>query len=1035
MTTRKSGLLGLALAVGILSACEGKTEVIVPPPDTTPEITVNVQPNPVNLVLGGTPNTQQMTATVSGAANTVTWSIAGTAATINATGLVTAAAVGQAVVTATSTVNPNIRGSATVNVTQAAAQQPPSIVISTVTQGGTLFPVVTSNVMGQIDVVAVMDIPAGQAVDSVTFTLQTPTGTNIPVTNCTQRFTATGSVDLSTNSAAPVEVVCSINTAQVAVDTLGVPSFLNGNYVVRATIHRPGGLAAVAATSQQLTFNNPNFVRIFSNRTGQRGNSTLTSMFSRGCAVAGTNPGPGNLAPGTQWCGGDLQMRFVPTIFTTSADRPNTYTVTLTTSGLGSNGTTTCTTLSAVPPLNTRIGTPNCPSSQIVKSSSPGPTVGGQVVDTLTIFSTSSTTATTATNDITAVEDIISNIMVTSANTTSGLGGPVCVNPDPGTNPLVFGGGGTGPAVPNCGTGAAPVGPPAPTQTTAPSAANFWFLVNPMRIDNLAPRVVSFDITPAALGCTQAACFINGNFTFAERNSTTAVPGNLTGFYASVDYGVDSQTTTFDIGPQAGFPTGATLGATSGASHPETTSPSLVLRANVTDVLQNARSVFAAPNPFVPVTTAAAAQLVGIDRTPPVITGVTASTLNCSTVANAAPCNSTDNDEVVNVITVTFADSATAPQGGPSGFGTTPLIVTLDSIYNATGGSPYTAVVTCPSVTAGVNGCDVTLPETTTPTNAGYQRLVFNVRDAANPGTGAANASASREFIHLDDENPPSVAGITAPSTISGTAPVTFTADATDNVELGDVLASNSYTSFAGTYWAHFPRQTIGTYGISPLDFSRTAATGNPLSVTMNPFIVSLEATTALGAPTGAPGVATAINFVVRDVAGVQLDVFCPLPAAGDGAVAEVPPVANRSNCIQRENNNIAPNIAAGGFVPSSFTAIAPGIISFLQNPAPVRNADGTVTLTAEARGPQGTFANPFPNGVNFYKFDNGLGRWVIVASDATGTAVDDDIQLVRRWIFSVTVPGATLPPGTVVQAIGINAGRGLVNGVNNTVP
>jgi hypothetical protein len=1032
MTTRKSGLLGLALAVGILSACEGKTEVIVPPPDTTPEITVNVQPNPVNLVLGGTPNTQQMTATVSGAANTVTWSIAGTAATINATGLVTAAAVGQAVVTATSTVNPNIRGSATVNVTAGAGATPPSIVISTVTQGGTLFPVVTSNVMGQIDVVAVMDIPAGQAVDSVTFTLQTPTGTNIPVTNCTQRFTATGSVDLSTNSAAPVEVVCSINTAQVAVDTLGVPSFLNGNYVVRATIHRPGGLAAVAATSQQLTFNNPNFVRIFSNRTGQRGNSTLASMFSRGCAVAGTSPGPGNIAPGTQWCGGDLQMRFVPTIFTTSVDRPNTYTVNLTTSGVGSNGTTTCTTLSAVPPLNTRIGTPNCPSSVISKSSSPGPTVGGQVVDTLTIFSTSSTTATSATNDITAVEDVISQITVTSANTTSGLGGPVCVNPDPGTNPLIFGGGGTGPARPNCGTGVVPGA--APALTTAPSAANFWFLANPMRVDNLAPRVVSFDITPAALGCVQTACFINGNFTFAERNSTTAVAGQLTGFYATVDYGVDSQTTTFDIGPQAGFPTGATLNATSGASHPETTSPSLVLRANVTDVLQNARSVFAGPSFFAPVTTAAAAQLVGIDRTPPVITGVTASTLVCSTVANAAPCNSTDNDEVTNVITVTFADSASGTQGGPSGFPNTPLVVTVDTIINATGGSPYTAVVTCPSATAGVNGCDVVLPETTTPTNAGYQRLVFNVRDAANPGTGAANASASREFVHLDDENPPAVAGVTAPSTISGAAPVTFTADATDNVELGDVLASNSYTNFAGTYWAHLPRQTIGTYGISPLDFSRTAATGNALSVTMNPFIFSLEATTAAGLPTGTPGVATAINFVVRDVAGVQLNVFCPLPAAGDGAVAEVPPVANRSNCIQRENNNIAPNILAGTPAPASFNTIAPGIISFLQN-LPVRNADGTVTLQAEARGPQGTFANPFPNGVNFYVFNNTLGRWVIVGSSTLVQAIDDDIQLVRRWVYTTTVAGSLVPVGATVSAIGINAGRGLVNGVNLTAP
>jgi hypothetical protein len=388
------------------------------------------------------------------------------------------------------------------------------------------------------------------------------------------------------------------------------------------------------------------------------------------------------------------------------------------------------------------------------------------------------------------------------------------------------------------------------------------------------------------------------------------------------------------------------------------------------------------------------------------------------------------------VITVTFADSATLPQGGPSGFSGAPLVVSVDTVINATGGVVYTAVPVCPSATAGANGCDITLPETTTPTNAGYARLVFSVRDAANPGTGAPNTSASREFVHLDDETAPAVAGITAPSTISGAAATTFTADATDNVELGDVLASNSYQGFyAGTYFAHQPRQTIGTYGVSPLDFSRTAATGNALSVTLNPFIFSLENTVGAGVPSGTPGVASAINFIVRDVAGVQLNVFCPVPAAGDGAVAEVPSTANRSNCIQRENNNIAPNILAGTPVPASFNTIAPGISSFVQN-LPVRNANGTVTLQAEARGPQGTFANPFPNGVNFYVFDNNVGgRWVIVGSATLVQAIDDDIQLVRRWVYTATVAGTLVPVGAQVSAIGINAGRGLVNVANQIAP
>ncbi|MEX2281026.1 MAG: Ig-like domain-containing protein [Gemmatimonadota bacterium] len=1029
MTTRKSGLLGLVLAVGILSACEDKTVIEPPPIDTIPEITVTVQPNPVNLVLGGTPSSQQMTATVSGAANTVTWSISGTAATINATGLVTAAAVGQAVVTAASTVNPNIRGSATVNVAAGPPPaQPPTIVITAVTQGGTLFPVVTSNVMGQIDVVAVLDVPTGVAITDVKFDLL-PGGVAanaIPLANCTQTFTGTGSVDLSTNAAEPVQIICSINTAEVAVDTLGVPRFLNGTYSVRATITRPGNQTAISTTSQLLTFNNPDFVRIFSNRTGQRANSTLASMFSRGCAVAGGTPGPGNVALGRQWCGGDLQMRFVPTIFSTTANtRPNTYTVSLTTSGVGSNGTAACSTLSAAVPPTT--GTPTCPSSVIVKSSSAGPTVGGQVVDTLTFFSTSSTTATTATNDISAVEDVITNIMVTSANTVSGLGGPACVNPTSGTNPLIIGGGGTGAAAPFCGTGAVPAGAPAPTAVTAPSAANFWFLTDQMRVDNLAPRVWLFDITPATLGCTQAACFINGNFTFTER----------AGFFSTVDYGVDSQTATFDVGPQTGFPTGATIGATSGASHAETQTPTLVIRGNTTDALLNTRAVFAGPVAATPVTTAAAAQLFGIDRTNPVILSVSAPGLLCTTVANAAPCNSTDNDEVANTITVFFADTAAGAQGGPSGFLATPLVVTTSTRTNSAGGTASTttniaSTVTCPSATGGANACDVALTEATSAATSGYFRLVFNVRDAANPGSGAANTSASREFVHLDDEATPAVAGITAPSTISGAAAVTFTADATDNVELGDVIASNSYTISATDYYAHFGRQTIGTYGISPLDFARTAATGNALSVTMNPFIYSLEATSAAGVPSGAPGVANAINFAVRDVAGVELNVACPAPAAGDGAVGEVASPANRSNCIQRQNNNIAPNILAGTPAPASFATIAVGMTSFVQN-NPVHTG-ATVTLQAEARGPQGTFANPFPNGVNFYRFDTALQRWIFVAT-ATGSAIDDDIQNVRRWVYTTTVSDTVVPAGTSVRAIGINAGRGLISNTDQTVP
>jgi hypothetical protein len=1000
MTTRKSGLLGLALAVGLLSACESKNEIIIPPGDTVPAtITVVVNPNPVNLVLGGTPASATVTATVSGSSNAnVTWSISGAAATLSGqqptSATVTAAAVGQATVTATSAANPAIRGSATVNVTSGGGTTPtpPSIVISRVTQGGTNFPVITNNVMGQIDVVATLDVPTGVAIDSITFDLDNGA---IPIPNCKQTFSATGSVDLGVNAAAPVDVVCSINTAEVVNDTLGVARFLNGPHTVRARIFRPGGATTVAAVSQTLQFNNPNFVRIFSNITGSRHLSTLASMFSRGCQVSSATPGPGNLALGTQWCGGDFRVRFVPTIFNAAENRPNTYTVTMTTSGAGSSGVAGCTGIAVAPAL-----TPNCGVTTVTKTSSAGPTVGGQVVDTLTVFNGGTITA--ALNDLAAVEDIVVQVTVASANTTSGLGGPACVQPDPLIgNPLVGG----APAAPVCGTGAAP----APgAVTAAPSAANFLFLQNPMRVDNLGPRVTLFDFTPATMGCTQSACFINGNFTFTER----------AGFFTTVDYGVDGQTVAFTAGPQTGFPTGSVANVTSGAQLPETGTPSWVVQAVSTDKLQNATTVFAGPVATTPVTTSAAAQPIGIDKTNPRV-------LSVAGVAR----NGTDNDEVVNTVTVTFVDTAVAP-AGPSGFPATPLATTSVQRINAAG---TTAVALGAAVACAGTSCTFGMPEATSSATSGYFRVIFTVRDAAFSGPGTPN-QVTDTLIYLDDEAPPTVAGVTAPSTIVGSASVTFTADATENVELGDVIPSISYGNSATDFYAHNGMQTIGSYGISPLDFDRssaTAAAGDALAVTMNPFIYSLEFVSAAHAPLGNASFANAVNFAVRDVAGVQLNVTCPAPAAGDGAIGEVAPPANRSNCIQRQNNNIAVNVAAGSTLTNYNTAtLTPGpaqsITTFMQL-APVRTAT-TITLTAQATGPQGTFANPFPNGVNFYRQDpTQNNRWIFVGTSTTAVATDDDVQAVRRWTYSLTVPNASVPAPQVTRAMGLNAGRGLI--------
>jgi hypothetical protein len=337
------------------------------------------------------------------------------------------------------------------------------------------------------------------------------------------------------------------------------------------------------------------------------------------------------------------------------------------------------------------------------------------------------------------------------------------------------------------------------------------------------------------------------------------------------------------------------------------------------------------------------------------------------------------------------------------------------------------------------SSCTFGFPETTSSATSGYFRIIYTVRDAAFSGTGTPN-QVTDTIIYLDDEAPPSLAGVTAPSTITS-APVTFTADATDNVELGDVIASIGYGN-SGNFYAHAGgQQPVGSYGISPLDFSRTAAGGNALSVTLNPFIYSLEHTSAAGLPLADAAFANAVNFAVRDVAGVQLNVACPAPAAGDGAVGEVAAPANRSNCLQRQNNNIIPNVQAGvgSTTPTNYNTAtltpppAQNIMSFLQLAPTVSTT--TVTLTAEATGPQGTFANPFPNGVNFYRYDTAQQRYIFVVTSTSAVATDDDVQAIRRWRYTATTTTAITPSGTMIRAIGVNNGRGLVSGNNVNVP
>jgi hypothetical protein len=93
-----------------------------------------------------------------------------------------------------------------------------------------------------------------------------------------------------------------------------------------------------------------------------------------------------------------------------------------------------------------------------------------------------------------------------------------------------------------------------------------------------------------------------------------------------------------------------------------------------------------------------------------------------------------------------------------------------------------------------------------------------------------------------------------------------------------------------------------------------------------------------------------------------------------------------------------------------------------------------TVTLTAQAVGVTGTFANPFTSRVEFWA-QTGANTWRQIGVATTPTVVDNGV--VRTWAFSVVWdPSTYSAPATGavynVVAIGISAaGDGLVTNAN----
>lgn len=1034
MKSHRSGMLGLALSAMLLglAACDDKTEVVIPPPPVTP-ITVSVTPQSLDMQVGQTATfVAQVSGGAEGTARTVNWTSSNSdVASVNASGMVTAVAPGIATITATSTVDASAAAAASVRVEEDPSNAPISISIQSVTTGATNVPVNTQNVFGQIDVTLNVDAPVG-----ANFTVETLID---GIVVCSQSVTA-GAADVAASAEeeqAQQEIICSIPTQAFDAET-GETTWQNGPHALTARVIRANG-EVVATPSTQLIFNNISFVNV--------------SWQSSETPATNTVPSPTSLATaGSLWHSGDITINLLSVNYGAATDNVATATVTLTSSGYGVTGVAGCATTNnsvtdptvavndggagptvdpdGAGPLLPNPALPGCP---VITASRTGTGTAGSPTS---ITFPANALLSAASPGVSNVEEVFS-VNVASV-TTGGQAGPTCINPDPNFNPQG----------PFCGV----------------------YYANPLRVDNMAPRLIVLDH------------FRNANNYFGPNSylvshtaglsacpaAPTATPwfGLRRPCIRSVDYGVGGQTAAGNTSLSAVVAADNTTALTANTAgelegNETATSTAWRLRIMIEDALDNARTVFATATTTTFSTTAAGGtQLWGWDETAPT-----------QSILGTAPGNMSVNTQIPSW-TVGYLDSATPP-AGPSGFDANPVWARVQR------DAASLAAPTChdpdaphPLVTGGtgnVTGC-------TGPTGGfvsddglfdnpgfaggldGYYTHRFFAVDAAG------NESSEMEVWTLNDFTPPSfTGGVVVPAVLTGGSAVSFSSALADAVDLGSL---DGYIRYGATNVQFAQKDVIG-------EFTPESLVGTDVGMlSTTSFIRRLEGN-AGGIPDGAPALADAVAYLVRDMAGHAIryndltilvggtttpapwgaapyvapnDGLCPASGAADNTATQ--------NCMKREAP-IATQAQAGfpgGVIPAGsafqglidaaglnglhgqFAMQAPSAATICNNTALVNCATTpatpfTTTLSVTLTGPAATFQSPFAD-VSFY-YQDADGYWQWIATVPAGSVTDNTVLNTRTFTYSASWdarnwkvrPAGPLPgTATTVVAIGRTA-------------
>jgi hypothetical protein len=931
--------VGLLVAIGA-AACGDDVTVKEQPAPTPVVRSVVVSPSSATIAPGGSFTFGAAVDADAGIARTVTWSSSNSAITVTNEGVASApstlTAGGVSSICATSTADAAVKGCAQLTVTPVVAPTPASVSIQSVTVGcdaingnlagvgpcGTLWPVATNNVTGQIDVTLNVTRPQGSTAAGVEVAVVNAAGA-VEGTAFVQAFASASSGDELALQTAGQDVIVSIQTAEYTLNAsnAAVVTYPNGNKTIRARLcsavtggvctAQTGGTASSA--QRQVRFANPNGYHIsWSNPTGNNAN---------GVAVRQTSAG------GFSWIGG--------TGFTVTAT-PVAY-----------DGVTLSSAAGAVA-LNFGGNGCNIGAGSDLRSLAAAAPVSGVYSAVFTYANTTAASSANATPATTNLNGYEMNPACAPAGVIPFASGGVNTQGNSFVTQPIFGPFGAN------NTLNVPGGPfvfPA----AGPSGANTFAPV--IRLDNQGPNSGAFTIinnpNSRSSGWMNDAVVLNGANTGATSDGTvTATPAD-DGFGGTV-------TRIAHPGTAAACTSASTCitlaAATSVAGFAETLTPTannFIVEA--TDPFGN-RAISNGPLNF------------GVDRTAPAGTAVVGTPTDAAVMDAAAGSIQINFTDALSGFAAASAVSHSfiRVNGSTGGLARTNVIgsSTISATPFATAGTaaaPTATFVNTPAVLSSPAGytyspTSITTAAVAVPVNAGYYIYQARSRDEA----GNSSAMFVRR-LYVNNSGVPLVTGLNSSLSFTGGAAASFPGAAGDSTEVTSGELRLTYPNLGGlsnlvysrptplvdpTFDDNMPIPASVPFGVSAFIRGVQRVTASPGDAPDGSTFATVKPTAATGRVYNPFGHSVALlsGANAPGASGISTDFTAPILGVQVTGNTDFSTVA-------------APSLIARWFTSTSATtpaATCAAAVSGLR----------TCTFTVTVRGPTGTFTNPFPGGI-----------------------------------------------------------------------